>query len=66
MPTRRMVIAGTVAASLLPAATSPASVMPDRGITVDRFPIWPGSPPGPPGLSCQPDPPCRFHAASAG
>lgn len=48
MPTRRMVIAGTVAASLLPAATSAASVVPDQGIAVDRFPIWPGSPPGPP------------------
>ena len=48
MPTRSMMIAGTVAASLLPAATSPASAGPDQGITVDRFPIWPGSPPGPP------------------
>ncbi|MGN6818726.1 MAG: alpha/beta hydrolase [Sphingomonas sp.] len=48
MPTRRTLIAGTIAASLLPGMRSAATGLADLGATVDRFPIWPGTPPGPP------------------
>ena len=52
MPTRRSLIAGSIAASFaVPATLSAAPGAPDttgEGVTVDRFPIWPKTPPGAP------------------
>ena len=52
MPTRRSLIAGSIAASFaLPATLSAAPGALDtagEGVTVDRFPIWPKMPPGAP------------------
>lgn len=52
MPTRRSLIAGSIAASFaLPATLSAARGGPEatgEGVSVDRFPIWPKGPPGMP------------------
>lgn len=52
MPTRRSLIAGSIAASFaLPATLSAAPGGPEatgEGVSVDRFPIWPEAPPGAP------------------
>ncbi|MGN6375722.1 MAG: alpha/beta hydrolase [Sphingomonas sp.] len=42
-PTRRGILAGALAA----AAAAPALAASDDDLTIERFPIWPGPPPGP-------------------